>query len=199
MLWVAAVFVAAFAFFPDEAPTRHRPNRTVEKSGIPESFPPLIDKDRHFPFPRDIVKRLISSLLILLLAFSPGGFAMQLRYDCFMTGQKNLATCCCGDDEAAPEGSRCGDPGSAGDQDDSPVLGDAPCCQAHWEVVWGPDPASPLVSPVNPVPTAIPAPSVTAALSAPRLTASQDRFPSGIPPGTAATVPLRVRHCRFLI
>lgn len=146
------------------------------------------------------MKQFISSLLIIILAFSPGGFAMEMRYDCSMTGQRNLASCCCCCEEIALGTNPCGEPLNTDDREsDEPSFANTPCCQAHLEVVSDFDPALLIISPVDPVPPAIPAPSMVGAPPAPHLTVCRGRFQSGAPPGTAATVPMSVRYCCFLI
>jgi len=152
------------------------------------------------------MKTLLSLFLLIQLALAPGGLALEVRYDCSMSGQRDMQSCCCSLSEEAFVGSRCCTGSSCEGREGKESVGEASfsasdCCRMHWE-------ATPLTgdfdNSIAPRGFQVTAPiAVLAALvepvQAPRPTVRKERYPAGVPPGLVAAVPLRLRHCSFLI
>lgn len=78
--------------------------------------------------------RFLAWMLAVVVVLLPGA-SYQKRYDCRMTGARDLVACCCtGADDCAPEVSSC-DSGGCCPSEEKEAAGDCGCCDITFELV----------------------------------------------------------------
>lgn len=139
------------------------------------------------------------------LALAPGGWALEKRYDCSMTGQRDLRTCCCLPDAAPAASECCANNSCENKAADEPAggtsLAASGCCRVHWEATpqAGDFDNAVAVRGVPTVPPIAPLGLPVESIPAPRPVVRKEPYPAGVPPGPVPAVPRWLRHCSLLI
>ena len=149
------------------------------------------------------MKVLLAILLCISMALASAGVTGELRYDCRMSGETNLTECCCAGNGycSSGAGNCCLPDGDHSESEDCPDSeGEDPCGCCDIRIVASDDPIA-LVSAAKLAPPVAKLLSdridFELAILAP-VCPEFYRVPERSPP-KAASAPVRIRFCSFLI